>query len=65
MSEEFKRYRGCTGKRRHQTRWEAELEMARKTRQWKLGETVWLEAYHCQFCGCYHLGRNFDPGKAS
>ena len=43
--------RSCDGKRRYNTRSEAKRIAKRTTRQFK------LDAYHCQFCDYFHVGR--------
>jgi hypothetical protein len=62
LSLEYERLRACTGKVRHLSREEAEEVAERQSRKLKLGETVRLKAYRCEFCFNFHTGRNYEPG---
>jgi hypothetical protein len=54
------RHRTCTGKCAYASRAEAEAAIPYLHKKWRLdGAHVWLEAYLCDYCGQFHLGRKF------
>ena len=58
--QDFYRYRSCTGKVKHPTREAAEAIVERQTEKWKVTEPVKLVAYRCEFCYCFHIGRQYE-----
>lgn len=56
----YHRVRGCTGKRKYATREIAEEALEAVSKKWKVPEPMRLNAYRCQFCQQFHLGRTTD-----
>lgn len=50
------RRKQCSGKIRHSSKHDAEVALFRLTR--RRGYTGYMHAYHCEFCGGYHIGHH-------
>ena len=57
---DYQRFRSCAGKVQHPNRETAEAVAARQTKKWKLGDTVKLVVYRCEFCRHFHTGRHYE-----
>ena len=50
---------GCTGKQRHLTKIEAQAHLESLFHRFGYKGRV----YHCQFCGCFHVGRRHQKRR--
>jgi uncharacterized protein (DUF169 family) len=62
-TQEMQYQRGCAGKRKYKTREEAEkiaklMDSVNQKRE--LPEWIKANAYMCEFCRFYHIGRLYD-----